>query len=125
MGEITLLQGLVVYGPLGVMTALGIYGTISKDREVRDARIAHAKEIKDQGALYAAALKAQSDDYLERYEVATAAYTEALAEVSARHDKRMDEMHTRFTALAAMLVDRSQILFDKVGVLADALTRRS
>jgi hypothetical protein len=38
MGEITLLQGLIVYGPLGIIAALGIYGTIIKDRECREAR---------------------------------------------------------------------------------------
>ena len=121
MGEITLLQGLVVYGPLGVIAALGIYGTILKDRECRDARVTSDK---------------LSADYVKRIEDLTKGYTEAFSDLAdkhalivtelvAKHDKRMDEMHTRFTGLAATLVDRSQALFDKVGALADALSRRS
>jgi hypothetical protein len=73
---------------------------------------------------------------VKRIEDLTKGYTEALsdladkhalivAELAAKHDKRMDEMHTRFTGLAATLVDRSQALFDKVGALIDALSRRS
>lgn len=122
-GEITLLQGLVVYGPLGVLSALGIYGTIIKDRELRDARTAHAKKVEEMGTVFAAAIKAQSDEYVKRIEAMAKETAERVDELSSKHDKRMDEMHTRFTSLATTLVDRSQLLFDKVGSLADALTR--
>jgi len=108
MGEITLLQGLVVYGPLGILAALGIYGTIAKDRELRAVT---------------AALKAASDEYVKRIEVMAKDHAERVDELSSRHDKRMDEMHTRFTSLAATLVDRSQLLFDKVASLAEAMAR--
>lgn len=123
MGEITLLQGLVVYGPLGVLAALGIYGTIFKDRELREARAAHVKKIEEMGTVFAAALKAASDEYVKRTEAMAKDHAERVDELSTKHDKRMDEMHTRFTSLATTLVDRSQLLFDKVGSLADALTR--
>lgn len=122
-GEITLLQGLVVYGPLGVLSAIGIYGTIIKDRELRDARVAHAKKIEEMGTMFGAAIKAASDEYVKRIETLANSHADRIDELSSKHDKRMDEMHTRFTSLAATLVDRSQLLFDKVGALADSLTR--
>jgi DNA anti-recombination protein RmuC len=122
-GEITLLQGLVVYGPLGVLAALGVYGTIYQYRELRDARIAHAAKVEEMAKLFAAAIKATSDEYVKRIEAMGKEHADRVDELSSKHDKRMDEMHTRFTSLAATLVDRSQLLFDKVGSLADSLTR--
>jgi len=121
MGEITLLQGLIVYGPLGVIAALGIYGTIIKDRECRDARTVSDKLSAD----YAKRVEEQAKGHAQAMNDLAGKHALIVAELAAKHDKRMDEMHTRFTGLAATLVDRSQALFDKVGTLADALARRS
>lgn len=108
MDVVSIGSALLVYGPLGILAAVGLYWKYQADGRQ-----------KDHEATTAAASKAAADALQKQHD----GHQAALQTIVVEHRAEVRQLTDRFVELVETYAEHYRTLLDKVSSLADALTR--